>query len=203
MHYDHYYGWVCRSPRISPSAISMSTSETSLREEDSDIFAPGGTPSKQSQGSGSPPAAFASTSTTAAAAAAAAGAAEPAAVTQPPVASAGAGPTTDASVAPAGAPANQAASNSGWSHNPGLCMSHDHDHHCASQASSPGQLTHVEQVMELSRCRQHLSCHLVPPSHCKQSQYTTRFDMWNAGPHLGTQRCNSLLHSYVWLLSAQ
>ena len=127
----------------------MSTSETSLREEDSDLFAPGGTPSKQSQGSGSPPAPFASTSTATAAAAAAAEA-EPAAVTQPPVASAGAGPATDASVAPAGAPGNQAASNSGWSlsymflHFPGLWMSHDYDHHCASQASLTGQLTHVE-----------------------------------------------------------
>lgn len=59
--------YVCRSPRISPSAISMSTSETSLREEDSDIFAAAGTPSKQSPGSGSPAAAFTPTSSTAAA----------------------------------------------------------------------------------------------------------------------------------------
>lgn len=47
----------CRSPRISPSAVSMSPSETSvldqadpLREEDSDIFATA-TPRKRSPGS--------------------------------------------------------------------------------------------------------------------------------------------------------
>lgn len=84
----------------------MSTSETSLREEESDIFATAGTPSKHSP-SASPSAAFtlpsAAPATTAAPAAAAA--AEPAATMGPTGASASAGPATDAAVAAANQPA--------------------------------------------------------------------------------------------------
>ena len=96
--YMEGYIWIMlpRSPRISPSAISMSPSETSvldqadpLREEDSDLFPAMATPSKRSPGSVASPAAV-STSVAAAIPAAPASDREAAADTPASIAAAGA-----------------------------------------------------------------------------------------------------------------